>query len=174
MIKVSPISSSSYPSSHESSALRPARDSDSPMTLWKKQNKSNAQSYSDQQAVQNLAREVAKLRRRILGGSGGASTETWPPVVYDKSKSWAVGAWVWVKPSDAAVIDGAIDADTGLTVYATSGHWRCRKAASPTTIDVGGAPTTAYHMPILPYPNADDATASNVYWVFISGQATCP
>lgn len=172
MIRAVPNTNVSLPKGYESSSLRSPRDSDSPQKVWQRNNRTLIQNRSDSQAIDQLTRELSKLRRRILGGSG-QSTEQWPPVLYDKSSGYAAGDWVWVKPDNTAVTSGAIDADTGLLSYAVPGLWRCTQSNSPTTIVVGITPTTAYHLPQLPYPTSDDVTASNVYWAFISGVSAC-
>lgn len=110
----------------------------------------------------------------VARGAGGTVNDAWPPVPYDLTQPWKKGDWIWVAEANIAVTTGGIDADTGLPSFATPGHWRCRKDTAPGSVAIAGVPTPVYHLPVLPYPTPDDATADNVYWVFISGKISCP
>jgi len=60
---------------HESSGMRSPLDSDSLHKAWKKNAKSTEQVYRLTQAVEQIQRELNRLRLK-KGGGGGASTPT--------------------------------------------------------------------------------------------------
>ena len=67
---VNPISRGSQPRFHESSQLRSPRDTDSLHKGWKKNAQSTSQVYNLSQAVEQIQRELNRLRMRKGGGVG--------------------------------------------------------------------------------------------------------
>src|ERR1700747_3048025 len=53
---------------HESTVLRPARDSDDPRQAWKRIGKQREQVMNDANSLQQLIRKVGGLWRQIRGG----------------------------------------------------------------------------------------------------------
>lgn len=64
------------PRPSESSTLRSPRDRDDVRQGWKYSLKQREQVGADRVAVEQLARQVEKMRRRILGGSGTSEATT--------------------------------------------------------------------------------------------------
>ena|GEM_PF-4295908 len=98
----------------------------------------------------------------------------WPPPIYDKTKYYLVGNWVWVRAADTICTAGVIDPLTGLTVKSLPGLWRCLRASGPVvTTPPGNAAGTYYRIPQTPYPTPDDPTAKNMFWLLISPAVNC-
>jgi len=98
----------------------------------------------------------------------------WPPPIYDKTKYYLVGDWVWVRAADTICTAGVIDPLTGLTVKSLPGLWRCLQASGPVvTTPPGNAAGTYYRIPQTPYPTPDDPTAENMIWLLISPAVNC-
>jgi len=97
----------------------------------------------------------------------------WPPTLYDQTKKYARGDWIWVKPSSSAVTTGIRDIVSGNIVQASPGLYRARVAIAPGTVTVSGSPVAAYYIPQVPEPNTDDITASTVKWIYLRGVASC-
>jgi hypothetical protein len=88
MIKVSPQRNVSLPIAHELSGLTSLREPDSVLRQYIRSNKVNNQNSSDSEAIRNLARSVEKIRRRILGGSGGSSSDSLDTGEWDPTRSY--------------------------------------------------------------------------------------
>ena len=75
---------------HESSARRSGRDADDVTQYWKGIKKEREQLQNALNQVENQARSIEKMRRRILGGISMAGS-TGGFNIYDQTKSYASG-----------------------------------------------------------------------------------
>lgn len=95
-------------------------------------------------------------------GSGENGGNLWPSVLYDHTKTYSKGQWIWVQPANTAVTTGYVDATTGILTKATPGLYRAAQAVP------------ADNIPVFPEPNADDITdKTKVFWIFFRGKSVC-
>ena len=161
----------SMPVAHESSALRSARDSDDMHRQWRRANVSNAQLQSMQVSINQLARKVEMMRRRILGGAGGVQELWQTPRELDPTVAVDQYTLVYISPENDLVTTGLVDlVSTDLTT-ASAGIWMSMQ-------DVPATDGTNYNVPQLPYPGATgtpagsplegDLDGDNVFWALIT------
>ena len=80
----SPLIRPAPPRHHEGSGMRSSRDADNTSKNWLKAKTTQAQENANTRAIQLLSRNLAKTRRRIVGG-GGTLTEEHFKGEYDSS-----------------------------------------------------------------------------------------
>ena len=73
---------------HESSVMQSARSADDVRQAWKRQTKQRDQILDYGVAIDNLARKVETMRRRMLGGTGSSTVSTGYQGEYDPTKSY--------------------------------------------------------------------------------------
>lgn len=170
-----PIPRSGLPRFHESSRLRSPRDSDATQRLWQKHRDAGKQAQANSLAIENLQRQIARLRRR--GGSpseGGGSKLT----LYDKSKRYSPGKRVVVLPTHELVTTGILDEETELVLKAPAGIYCCQKSAAPVPIDPEADPILyRYNAPKWPTESVGDLEAETTYWwlesLYVRSVITC-
>lgn len=185
-IRCSPSRNVTLPGSSEHSALASPREPQSPLRQWQKANRANVQGDSDKQAIALLAREVQKLRRRILGG-GSQQTPGWhkplrgqyelPAAPYP---DYEEGAVIHIQPTHSIVTSGIYDAiqlvsdptgaTTGSLITSCAGYWVAIKSV-PSMQTVGG--NTFWNLPQYPMPvdtNVDDETN---FWIYLGETLPC-
>ena len=170
----------SLPISHELSALASPREPDALQRQYRRANVVNLQGHSDKQAIDQLARAVEKLRRRILGGSGGSTFVLWqePNKEIDPTLSVSKGVWVYISPSNDMVLTGLTDLATNANQKACEGMW---EAAQDVPAKDGEG---KYNVPTFPYPSATgtptgspgsvkgDLDSTDIFWIY-HGQLNC-
>ena len=95
-------------------------------------------------------------------GSGSGTTGAWhwaATKIYTKLATNAVNEIIWVQLTADEVVNGAIDATTGLLTYATPGMYIALQPVFP----VSGSPNK-YHLPLGTPPVPDDPTSALNYW----------
>ena len=154
----------------EGSRYRSARDRDDVRQQWKQANKDQAQMRDTLQAFDQLTRKVEAMRRRILGGSGGAITGWFfgtkielPAAPYP---AFAAQQLVHIQATHAIVTSGIRDAanPSGSLVKSCVGLWVALQAV-PAQKTVSGNPV--WNLPQFPYPtptNLDDITN---FWYYL-------
>ena len=173
-----PIPRTGMPRFHESSSQRSARDSDAIGKGWLKSRTISAQVQQLSNNMSQVQRQLIKLKRRILGGTGGGGgMNLASPRAYDKTSSYEGGDSkrdvVIVLEGDPLITSGATDPDTLQTVYTVAGVWVCLKNASPVP-DEENPGEFLYHIPQWPYPTPNSPDAENNYWWLISpANVTC-
>ena len=174
MPTVTTQTNSTLPKAHESSALRSPRDSDDVHRQWKRANTSTAQQASDMLAIQNLTRQVEKLRRRMLGAPV-APFQKWQQPYKELDTDLAVdkGTWVYISPDNPIVTTGMTDPIAGAGTKAYPGIW---EAAQDVPASSG---VDDYNVPQTDYPGATgtptgttpyykgDLDGEDVYWILI-------
>jgi len=177
MPQVIPNSNHTLPIPHESSALRSPRDSDDAHRQWKRAKITNSQSESSKQAILALSRQVEKIRRRILGGSGASVPAGWywddgkklygDPTVNNYSKNQIVK----ILETDSIVTTGIVCAGSATAVKATAGKWVCLQNVSVLKND--GTDNPAY-IPAIPAASGSlDPDNANNYWEFLTPSSIC-
>lgn len=165
----------SLPTPHESSSLRPARDSDDLRQAYKRQIKHRDQVSGDRVAVDQLTRQVEKIRRRILGGAAGSSPAGWFWIKGKRKYNPTVDGYkesqiVKILSSDAMVTTGLVCTGSAVPVKATPGKWVALQAVP---VLVAGSANPAM-IPQLPMPGGDsDPDNAGNYWEFISPATLC-
>lgn len=100
------------------------------------------------------------------------------PKIYDKTKNYSGGSGagrdvVYMNKGNAAVLAGAMDADTGLLVQSKPGIYVCVQDAVPVVNPPGKPAGTYYHLPQESMPTDDNPDAAKVYWVMLRGNIVC-
>jgi hypothetical protein len=177
MATVSAQTNLTLPKGHESSSLRSHRDSDDARSQWKRHNQIAKQVKSAMEALDQQARLLEKMRRRILGGAGGATGGWHKPTnsLYeaDPTYSYDEGSVIHIQATDALVTTGIRDASnliadpsgaTGSPITSCAGFWVATQDV-PAKTNVGG--NDFWNLPQFPLPvptNIDDPTN---FWIYL-------
>jgi hypothetical protein len=151
--------------------MRSSRDSDDVNRQWQRSNRSNETSQSNQQAINQMADKIERMRRRILGGISQPIKERWQsPKELDPTVAVKKGIWVYISPNNDIVITGLNDLVAGTNKKAYPGIWEAAK-------DVPATDGTSYNVPQIDYPGATgtpsgtplkgDLDGDDVYWILI-------
>ena len=108
---------------HESSTMRSNRDSDDAQQLWKKYNALRTQLLSVKQANDTLVRRFEMIRRRILGGAGGAGGTGTFRGEYDPSAVYAVQDIVVISLGANQGTFCCVSPVSGVAPYVAGGFW---------------------------------------------------
>jgi len=165
----------SLPTPHESSSLRPARDSDDLRQAYKRQIKHREQVSGDRVAVDQLTRQVEKIRRRILGGAAGSSPAGWFWIKGKRKYNPTVDSYkesqiVKILNDDDVVVTGLVCTGSAIPVKATPGKWVALQAVPVLKNDGTDNPAM---IPQLPMPAGTDPDNAGNYWEFISPATVC-
>jgi hypothetical protein len=158
----------------EGSALASSRDDRNNSLLWKKVRTAANQQHASVGQVQKVSREVAKLRRRIVGGGSGPSGWFFgtkielPAAPYP---SFAAQQVIHIQATNGIVSTGIRDAanPSGPVLTSCPGLWVATQSV-PGQSTVGGNPV--WNLPQYPMPvptNYDDPTN---FWIYL-GELSC-
>ena len=177
MPSVAQNSNPTLPKPHESSILRSPRDSDDSRKQWKRQATVTDSHRQSIEAVAQLTRTVEKMKRRILGGSGGATSCWHKPInnLYevDPTYPYNEGSVIHIQATDTLVTTGIRDASnliadpsgaTGSLVTSCAGFWVATQDV-PAKTNIGG--NDFWNLPQFPLPvptNMDDPTN---FWIYL-------
>lgn len=173
MIRCSPSSNFKLPIPHESSALKPLRDSDSPLTQWKRLAVVIKQVKSLEDVINQQNKAITSMRRRILGGSGGI-TSAWHfenQIEVDPTISYPPQSVIHIQDSNSLVTTGIRDAanPTGGLVKSCSGFWVSTQDV-PAKTTVSG--NDVWNLPQYPLPNSTNLDDPTNYWIYL-GEMAC-
>jgi hypothetical protein len=177
----------------EASSQRSLRDSDAVPKQWKRVNESAAAINGAQNNLESLTMQVAKMRRRILGGGSSPSGLHWqePYKELDPTVAVAKDTFVEISPNSPLVLTGIFDLVTGELKKAKPGTWQALQDVPTQVVDPAGLPAgTYYNMPQLPYPPAAPVTVTGtplrgdldqvdgsgkptVFWILWTAYPTC-
>jgi hypothetical protein len=143
------------PQAHELSGLASPRESDSVLRQYRRANVSNDQQRSMVQEVNNALRKIEKMRRRILGGIGGAAGG-WPwmypdHVEGDSTQSYSAGFCLYLSALNTLVTTGMTDLVSNANAKSCQGVWLAMQDV-PAAATVGGV--LKWNVPQLPYPTS--------------------
>ena len=172
-----PISQRVQSNVRESSSQRSIRDSDSGPKMWIKlslliKNVGNLSS-----SVASLQIQVAKIKRRVVGGGGGVSGWFWTDgkKLYGDptANSYTKNQIVKILESDAIVTTGIVCAGSATAVKATPGKWVCLKNV-PTLSATEPTGNNPAYIPAIPAVSGslDPDNAGN-YWEFLTPSSIC-
>lgn len=114
----------SLPISHELSALASPREPDALQRQYRRANVVNLQGHSDKQAIEQLARTVEKLRRRILGGGANQNATGTFRGEYDAASVYNSYDEVVISTGDnQGTFVCLVDGTTGIAPYTGSPNW---------------------------------------------------
>lgn len=94
----SPIARARQPGFNESSSMRSVRDADATDRQWIKNKDTSDQTWGIVRSVAKLSRDVAKLRRRILGGGSAPASTNWFQGEWDPGTTYTTGQGVAFTP----------------------------------------------------------------------------
>lgn len=166
-----PINEKRLPNFHEGLSIRSVRDDDANSNQWKKNNTTTKQVGSHSQEIISIQSQIAKLRRRVIGG-GDLVEEKWQePKEIDPNRDVSKGTWVYISPGNDIVITGMTDPLAGSDTKAIPGIWEARQDVPAWDVD--------YNVPQFPYPSATgdpagttpnikgDLDSDDVFWILI-------
>ena len=158
----------SIPVQHEGSTHRSPRDRDDVRQAWKVSTKHREQVTSDRNAIEQLTRKVEGMRRRILGGSGGASSFPWQsPKELDPTKAVPKDTFVFISPSNSIVTTGLTDLVSEDVAYAVPGIWQAVQ-------DVPAATEIGYNVPkLLSATGSNLADSEGLFWILWQEHNPC-
>ena len=115
---VNPISRGKPPFFHESSMLRSGRDSDSVQKAWKKNAAASNQTFRLSQSVEQVQRELNRLRLRGRGSIARSVSNPFkitPGLAVDPADNWLTFrvSMGWVIATGAPIIPTGIEDDPG-------------------------------------------------------------
>lgn len=161
------------PRFHEGSQLRSVRDDDNNSKQWQKNQTTTKQGGGHDQAINVLQGQVARLRRRIVGGAAVTEEKWQEPKEIDTDRDVSKGTWVYISPGNDIVTTGMTDPLAGSNTKAIPGIWEARQNVSSSTgVD-------DYNVPQFPYPSATgdptgttpnikgDLDSDDVFWILI-------
>ena len=163
----------------EGSAMAPSRDSRNNAQAWKKSRVMALQEQGNAQAIKQIARQVSKLRRRVVGGGGSTSGLIWqtPNRELDPSVSVSENTLVYISPNNPLVSTGLKDLDTGDVEMAIPGIW-CAMVDIPSQVTVSSV--INYNVPKEPVvgsvtgtPLSGDMDTDLVKWKLIQEYSPC-
>lgn len=181
MIRCSPTVSLKLPSAHEASKLKPLRDSDSPLMAWKRIEVLSKQLAASNQTVEQLSRDLVKVRRRVIGGASTNSSwhkpnnrlyEVDPTYTYDE------GSVIHIQPANSLVTTGIRDAfnliahpdgSVGDLITSCAGYWVATQDV-PAKVTVAGK--DFWNLPQSPMPVPTNIDDSKNYWIYL-GEMDC-
>jgi len=168
-----PIPHANQPKYHEGSPMRSVRDADSNAKMWQRVKTNQGQSNVSISALQQLQRQVAQLRRRIVGGGGGVTGwhfadkfEVNPTLDYDK------GSVIHIQPTSTLVTTGIKDLahPTNPVVKSSPGWWEAMQDV-PAKVTISSV--DYWNLPQAPMPvdtNMDDPAN---FWMSIGTTGLC-
>ena len=164
-----PIITRSTSQIREGNRNRSTRDSDSVPRWWSKINAlifTVSQLAKSQEALQM---QVAKMRRRIVGGGGNMTGWHKPSsslYEVDSTFSYDEGSVIHIQPTHALVTTGIRDAanPSGGLVKSKSGMWVAIRDVPPQTT-VSGNPV--WNLPQWPMPNLLNYDDPLNFWLFL-------
>ena len=172
---VNPISRGQLPTFQEGSPYAVLRDGRATGKQWSKNATTTAKSANNSNAISVLQRHVARLGRRVLGGSStdGLKLQL-PNLELDGTVAVSKNTVVYISPANLLVTSGATDLGSGVNTKSQPGLWI---AVQDVPADTG----SGYNVPQWPLPGAGatpsgnplagDADSDNVFWVPMSGDA---
>ena len=143
------------PKFSEGTALSSKRDDRNNSFLWKKGELNDGQIYSVLLALQKLSREVAKQRRRIVGGGEAAAGWPWmypDHIEGDSSQSYSAGYCMYLSALNPLVTTGMTDLVSGANATACQGVWLAMQ-------NIPAAASSKWNVPQWPYPVSFGASA---------------
>lgn len=150
-----PIPRSGLPKFHESSSLRSPRDSDATQRLWQKHRDAGKQEQANSLAIENLQRQVARLRLRK-----SASETVGHPFKIKRGSTWlkfVVGDGMIIGTGD--VIDPITDIETELALTAgVAKYWIYIEMTGTTASVETSATTPAWGVTKIPIGYVDTDT----------------
>lgn len=155
-----PRSERKMPRFHEGSQLRSVRDDDNNSKQWQKNQVTTKQGGSHDQVINVLQGQVARLRRRIVGGGGipFAGFHFSDKIEVDPTKDYDAQTVIHIQPTNDLVVTGIRDAadPDGPVIKSCAGLWvALQDVPAKTTVDgndVWGLPQ--YPLPVP--TNLDD------------------
>lgn len=150
-----PLPRAVQPRFHESSHLRSVRDGDANAKMWQKNRTLGSTIRSVAQATEQNTRQVAKLRRRILGGGGGGAGWDWMYPDHkelDTAYGYDAGKFVYISPLNTLVTTGLTDIVSNTLVQSCEGLWQANRDIPPIS---GGK----FNVPVFPYPTGMGVSA---------------
>jgi hypothetical protein len=168
------------PTVHESSRLRPSGDSDDVRQAWKASRAQREQLMAAMESIQLLSKKVDTIRRRILGGAGGAAGWQWqaPYKEIDPTLLVAQFTFVYITSGNTLVTAGMTDLTSMANQKACEGMWQAAVDVPATTDGVH------YNVPTFPYTGATgtptgspgsvmgDLDTAGIFWIYW-GQVAC-
>ena len=166
--QINPIPQKLAPRFREVSPLRSPRDSDATPRIHYKTADNTKQISQLVQCVQQLQREINRLRRR--GTTTSNAKDGWPPTEIDPTTVTPKGSYKFVSPQSFLAGTGYVQLtpgpNLGVTATAMPGRWRAVQ-------DVPAAVTGSYNVPQPPpilgvptgTPLKGDAEGDNVFWM---------
>jgi len=97
MISCAPSAKIVLPTPHEGSPQRVARDASDVSQQWKQVSKALDQIRNLHAVVETQSQTINKIRRRILGGSGGQASSSQFRGEYSTGESYAIGDMVVIR-----------------------------------------------------------------------------
>lgn len=158
---------------HESSPQRSQRDSDSTYKSWKKIGDAGWRLDQIERALHLLQSNLARMRRRINGGSQRDIRWQEPYKELDPDLAVSKGTWVYISPNNPIVTTGMTDPIAGSDTKAYPGIWEAAQDVPASTgVDDYNVPQTDYPgatgTPTGTTPNVKgDLDGDNVYWILI-------
>jgi hypothetical protein len=146
------------PKFSEGTALSSKRDDRNNSFLWKKGELNTGQIDSFGLALQKLSREVAKMRRRIVGGGTMDSGWDWQYPDHkelDPTLWYSAGKWAYISALNPLVVTGMKDLVSNATVTSCQGIWLAMQ-------DVPAASGGKWNVPTLNYPSGAQAVGGAV------------
>ena len=147
-----PIPLLQRPKFSEGTALSSKRDYRNNSFLWKKGELNTWQIDSFGLALQKLSREVAKMRRRIVGGNGQGGGWHWqvpfeldPTVDVPGPDGNGTMTAVYISKLNPLAVVGMTDIVSNATVVSCQGIWLANQAVPATA-------ASKYNVPVFPYP----------------------
>lgn len=166
-----PLQQGKQPRYHEGSDLRSVRDSDVNSRLHSKARVGQRQSDNLNQSVALLHKQLAGLRRRVVGDIS-ESVFVWqePYKELDPSVFVEEGTLVYISPNNDLVTTGLTDPTGGAGTKSYPGIWLAVQ-------NVPASDGTNYNVPQTDYPGATgtpsgtplkgDLDGAGVFWVLI-------
>jgi hypothetical protein len=138
-----------------------------------------ARRFIDTHNILHPARRPVPQPVPPVGIGGGIDYKT-PKIELDPSVAVAKKKIVYLSPNNPLCTAGLMDLFQGIMVKAPAGTWISVQAV-PAAAMVGGV--LSYNVPQLPYPGASgtptgsplagDLDGAQVFWHFVSQEATC-
>jgi hypothetical protein len=151
--------------------MRSVRDSDANAKLWQKNRDIGKSLNSIAQATEQNTRQIAKLRRRMIGGGGNSFSLQCKLYGNPTTQGYTAGIFYKLLDTDFAVTDGYVCAGSSTPVKATAGKWLCLKDVPALKNDGSDLPN---YLPTLPAASGslDPDNALN-YWEFFTPSQIC-
>lgn len=175
MPTVSPVKNVSLRTPHEGSRFRPKNDSDDIRQAHKLAGKQREQGVDYGHAINQLARKVETMRRRMLGGSGSVISGWHKPrngkYEVDESIFYDEGSVIHIQPTHSLVTTGIRDAanPTGGLITSCAGYWVAIQDVPGKTVVSGN---DVWNLPQYPYPEPTDMDDPSNYWIYL-GEMDC-